>query len=403
MTKRDLLRKLESVRTTERGIVPNQEWVKRNREILMSQVRAGMDTAPLRTQTRAKVAVKHLIPERLTNLVRGPVAATMSVLLTVLGGSIASVSASERAVPGDFLYPIKIASEQTQLAFVSDKKDKLKLKTEFVERRVQEIKTIAHDPSLKTPSRLSDAAAGLKRDLDTVKLQLADVSANSAPADAAAAAKLVDQKSDAIASELKQVKTDVPVEVKSSISEAEAAAVHTGVSAVQVLIETKDKPDGQNVVSDADVLQSINNKVDNLQNSINDTAQKLQALSTSSTVIDTTTASGTVQVPAIDAASSSVSQIQMASSTLEQAKTLLSQNKLGEISDKLIEAAKTAAQAEASVAQLTASSTTVVPATTSGTSTTETVTTTVPVVPAATSTTTTSTSTKTSTTTVSPP
>ncbi len=393
MTKRDLLQKLQSVHTAERGIVPDQEWVKRNREQLMMHVRSNFSVVPLRTQARAKVALKHFIPERVTNFVRGPVMAVFSVMLTVLGGSIASVSASERAIPGDFLYPIKIASEQTQLAFVSDKKDKLKLKTEFVERRVQEIKTIANTPELKTSSRLKEAAVGLKRDLDTVKLQLADVNATETPADAAEATKLVDQKTDAIASELKQVKTDAPVEAKNSLSEAEVAAVHTGVSAMEFMIQAKNNPDAQNVVSQEDLVNSINNKVDSLRNSLDDTAQKLEALSSTSTVIDTITATGTQQVTVMSVSSSSVSQIQMASSTLEQAKALLSENKLDQISNKLIEAAKTAAQAEASVAQLTASSTTAIPSipNTSTSSTTA--------IPASTSTT----PVKTSTTTTTPP
>lgn len=394
MTKRELLRKLESVRSTERGIVPNPEWVKNNREHLMMQVRSGLQTTSLRSPARAKIALKHFIPERAVNLVRAPFIATASIMLTVLGGSILSVSASERSVPGDFLYPIKIASEQTQLALVSDKKDKLKLKTEFVDRRVQEIKTIANSQDAN-PSRLKDAAAGLKRDLDTVKLQLADVNSTEQPADAASAAKLVDQKTDAIVNELQQVKTDLPAEAKSSLSEAEAAAVHTGVSAVEVLIQVQANPDSNNVVSQQDVVDSINTKVDNLRNSLDNTAQTLQSLSGTSTVIDTTTASGTEQVTVLSVASSSVSQIQMASSTLDQAQTLLGQNKLDQVSGKLIEAAKNAAQAEASVAQLAASSTTAtipVPVPSSSTST--------PAIPAATSTVTVP---KTSTSTVSPP
>lgn len=341
MNKRELLQKLASVRSTERGIVPDQAWVKSTRETLLMQVRNSAPVAPLRGQRQAKIAVQHFIPEKIMNLVRAPALALSAIVVAVMGGSIASVNASERSVPGDFLYPIKIASEQTRLALVSDKSDKLKLKTEFVERRVQEIKTIA-SATEKKPQLIKEAAAGLKRDLDTVKLQLADVNKNEQPAAAAEAAKLVDQKTEAIVNELKQVKTDISPEVGKSLSEAEAAAVHTGVSAIEVLIKTQSNPDAQNVVSEADVLQSINNKVVSLQNTLDSTAQKLQSLSTST-------------VPSTS--SSTVPELLMASSTLEQAKVLVSENKLDQVSDKLIEAAKSTAQAEASVNQLAASST----------------------------------------------
>ncbi|MCC7522714.1 hypothetical protein IT407_02860 [Candidatus Uhrbacteria bacterium] len=341
MNKRDLLQKLASVRSTERGIVPDQAWVARTRETLLMQVRNSASTAPVRSQRQAKIAVQHFIPEKLMNLLRAPALAMSAVLMAVLGGSIASVNASERSVPGDFLYPIKIASEQTRLALVSDKSDKLKLKTEFVERRVQEIKSIATAVE-KKPALLKEAAAGLKRDLDTVKQQLADVNKNELPADAAQAAKLVDQKTEAIVNELKQVKSEISSEAGSSLSEVEAAAVHTGVTAIEVLLQTKNNPDAQSVVSEADVLQSITNKVASLQNTLDITAQKLQSLSSSTTQ---------------STSSSSVPEILMASTTLEQAKTLVSENKLDQVSDKLIEAAKTTAQAEASVNQLAASST----------------------------------------------
>lgn len=341
MNKRELLQKLASVRSTERGIVPDKAWVKNTRETLLMQIRNSAPVTPLRSQHQAKIAAQHFIPESFMNLVRAPALAMSAILVAVMGGSIASVNASERSVPGDFLYPIKIASEQTRLALVSGKSDKLKLKTEFVERRVQEIKTIATGTE-KKPELLKEAAAGLKRDLDTVKLQLADVNKNEQPAKAAQAAKLVDQKTEAIVNELKQVKSEISPEAGSSLSEAEAAAVHTGVTAIEVLIQTQSNPEAQNIVSEADVLQSINNKVVSLQNSLDTTAQKLQSLSTSTTPPTT---------------SSTVPEILMASSTLEQAKTLVSENKLDQVSDKLIEAAKTTAQAEASVNQLAASST----------------------------------------------
>ncbi len=352
MNKRELLQKLATVRSTERGIVPDQAWVKRTRETLLMQVRNSASVVPVRGQRQAKIAAQHFIPEKLMNLVRAPALALSAVLMTVLGGSIASVNASERSLPGDWLYPIKIASEQTRLALVSDKSEKLKLKTEFVDRRVQEIKTIANG-SEKKPALLKEAAAGLKRDLDTVKLQLADVNENEQPADAAESAKLVDQKTDAIVNELKQVKSEISDEAGSSLSEAQAAAVNTGVSAIEVLLQSKNNPEAQNIVSEADVIQSINNKVESLQETLDSTAQKLQSLSTSTEA----NASSTITPES--------AQIQMASSTLEQAKTLVSENKLDQVSDTLIEAAKTTAQAEASVNQLAVSSTAAIIPTTS--------------------------------------
>ena len=179
MSKRDLLRKLRSVRSTERGIVPDQAWVLRTRSRLMEQARIADALSPLPASLRFREAVRTFVPTQVMRWMRTPALAAFSILVAVLGGSLASVNASDRSVPGDFLYPVKIAGEQTRLAFTQDKADRVRLKAEFVDRRVEEIKTIANAPDKKHPDRLRDAAIGLKRDLDTEKLQLKEVEQES--------------------------------------------------------------------------------------------------------------------------------------------------------------------------------------------------------------------------------
>lgn len=344
MSKRDLLRKLSSIRHAERGIVPDQTWVSRTRSSVVEHVRQDLASGrSFRSVSEARPA----FAARLVQWMRAPALVTLSIITTVFGGSLISVSASERSIPGDFLYPIKLAGEQTRLAFTSDKTDRLRLKTEFVDRRVDEIKTIASKPDATSPDRLRQAAQVLKRDLDTVKTQLKEVKRETSAPEAAEVAKLVDQKSEAVAQELKQVKETVPQEVKQSVSEAEVAAVHTGVSAVEVLIDANQSPDGQNIVSDADVAKAIENKVLGIQATLDGAV-----LAASSTLGSPT-------------ASSSASQISAASTTLQEVRALLSEDNLDEVTDKLIEAAQTASQAEIAVdlAASSSSTTSVPPAT----------------------------------------
>jgi hypothetical protein len=61
--------------------------------------------------------------------------------------------------------------------------------------------------------------------------------------------------------------------------------------------------------------------------------------------------------------STTVGQLNAASSTLQEARVLLSENKLGEVSGKLLEAAKAVAEAEVATNNLVASSTQAVPVT----------------------------------------
>ncbi len=356
MTKRDLMRKLQSVRTTERVIVPDQAFVARTREHLLLQVRNTLPTQPAAMPVRARSAMRLLVPPRLTNLMRAPALAILSVMITVLGGSIASVSASDRSLPGDFLYPIKIATEQTRLAFTSGKAERLVLKSSFVDRRVEEIQKIAATPAPEQQVRLKQAAEDLKRDLNTVKLQVTEVRAEQTKG-GAEAVKIVDKASAQIIQNLQLVKNEASPEVKSSIAEAEVAAVHTGVTAVEALLEASTNPDTEWIVSEADVRQSITNKVDRITASLTDSEDKLRSISDSSNISNQLQATGTGSNLLQGMTSTTVGQFNAASTTLQEARTLLNANKLSEVSGKLLEASKAAAQAETAADLLVASST----------------------------------------------
>jgi hypothetical protein len=264
------------------------------------------------------------------------------------------VSASERSVPGDFLYPVKIAGEQTRLALTQGKADRVRLKAEFVDRRVEEIKTIVNTPEKKTSDRLRDAALGLKRDLDTVKNQLKEVKQEASAPVTAELAKLVDRTTEQVSQELKQVKSEVlQQEAKQAVVEAEAQAVQTSVAAVAVLIEAnKTAPSDQTLINDEEVAKVLEGKIEGLRSSIEGSAERLMAANASGTL--------SAQTPpnTLSMTTTTTPELASASATLSEAKALLSENKLDEATTKLAEAAKATVLAVAAVDQIVASSTT---------------------------------------------
>jgi len=355
MSTRDLKQTIRSIREAERAIQPDPAWVSHTRETLLMQVANSMPTRLPSWRVRIREAARSFLPRRFSLAMRGP-AAILSTLGIVLSGSIASVSAAERAVPGDFLYPVKLATEQTRLILTKDKSDRLKLKTEFVSRRVIEMKTIVSENRDSRKERIQEAAEILKRDLDTVKSQLHDVQAESSVAKTVRVAKEVDRVSTAVAQDLKSVKTTLDGESKAKVVEAETAAVNTGVKAVQVMIDEHDKPEAQQEVSNAELWSAVQTKVDGLQENISNAAQELTG---SSIVSATSTASATSTMAGLapGTASSSLSQILDAQSSLAETKQLILENKLDEGMAKLTESAKAVASLESSVAVAVASST----------------------------------------------
>jgi hypothetical protein len=396
MSPRELQKRLATIRKMERAIRPDADWVLRNREALLKRVEGDIQHASRAGRSFPQVVkefYRSFLPTELIAVVRGPAFALFSGVAVVLSGSIASVSAAERAVPGDFLYPVKIAAEQTRLALATGKTDKIRLKTEFVTRRVDEIKQLTKTEP-KKPEQLKEAAENLKRDLDTVKNQLTDTQ-DEQPVDRTKLAKLVDDTGTSVAASLKEVKITADPEARSQLTEAEVAAVNTSVKAVQVILETQSDAESQKVVSREQLIQSISAKVDGVEIHLTDTAQQLvQTVSTTTFSFEqgtaSTTASSTIpQLLNSVSATSSVPEILAAHASLNEAKQLLIENKIQEVTNKLVEANRDVATADKKIERIAAdmassTSSQLVPLASASSSTTSTVSQPLPVVPATT-------------------
>lgn len=355
MNSRELQRKLQFIRKVERGIRPDTEWVLRTREALCMQVANSLPVTPAPLSRRIQAAWRHLVPTQMLEYVRGPAFALLSIVGVVAGGSIASVSAAEQALPGDLLYPVKLAGEQTQLIFAKSKTDKLRIKTRFVERRVREMQAVATLPVSRKAERIQAAAENLRRDLDTVNDQLQEVSNNKNPdtiKEVLEAAKFVDEKSSAAVEALKDVKVGLSVEAQGKMMEVETAAVVTGIKAVQVLIESHDAPEGKEVISTDELSQSIQGKVQGIENQIASTAQKIitangVSLTATSTATFLTASSTLLSLEVVTTSTvAPLMQIRSAQQSLQAAKDSLQQNKFDVVKDKLGEAVKAVAVAE---------------------------------------------------------
>ncbi len=249
----EILQRLRALCGAEGRIKPDTAWVHATRQTLLMQVR---NTLPARGMTgveRMRAIATQLKRYHLSQSVRKPVLAISSSVLLALGGSLMSVSASEHALPGDFFYSLKLATEQARLVLVSDNEEKLKLKTKFTDRRVNELQQVA---GLKQePERMVQVAEILKRDLYTIKQQLSDVNRGASADKAVAAAKLVDHQTNAVISALQVTKTDLPLATQEKVTEVQSAAAETGIKAIEVLAQKHQESKGN--VPAADVARAI--------------------------------------------------------------------------------------------------------------------------------------------------
>lgn len=70
------------------------------------------------------------------------IAAFLFVVVVLFGGASATAYASQSALPGDALYPVKTSLEQTRITLANDAYNQAQLNLEFAQRRLNEIKEL---------------------------------------------------------------------------------------------------------------------------------------------------------------------------------------------------------------------------------------------------------------------
>lgn len=357
---KDLYRSLRMLRHHERGITPDDAWVKATRERLLMQVKNSIPTREVAQKNRRVLAQAY--PNFFT-MMRGPVLATLSVVGVIFGGSFASVRAAERSLPGDTLYMVKLVTEQTRIALESSKTGKVKLKVEFTRRRAEELKKVVQTDISNKSNRIAIAADLLKQDFHTLKEQLADAKqsvGDSKDSDdirnVVETVKAVDKDVVATVQVIKDTNTDnLPADVKQKVVDAEAQAADAGVHVLEVLITASANQNGvQGLVSAQEIDDSVQAHAVVAQGAINEALQI--ASSTNASFV------ASVATPTAPTSTSSGVMARDAAVTLSEVQTLVQENKITEAVDKLKEAsaksylAQSEAQKESEVAVIVTSS-----------------------------------------------
>jgi hypothetical protein len=118
-------------------------------------------------------------------------------------GWLTTVSASLESLPGDTLYPVKLATEHTQVAVVEAMKGSAastELRLSFVTRRVDEVNKVVAAPAISAAARqerVDIAVENLKTEVQTVSEKLSDVKLNN-PESVIHVAQVIERKVDAI-------------------------------------------------------------------------------------------------------------------------------------------------------------------------------------------------------------
>lgn len=163
-----------------------------------------------------------------------PVSVAFSAFVLVFGGWVAAVNTSFASVPGDFLYPVKLATERVQLTLAASNEQRARLHTEFASRRVDEVVEITSSSREGKEIRVQKAMESFKQSIELANQAVGDLVVSS-PETAASVAIAIDQKVEAMASTLSvSGETSVSEGHGEQISEAQ----NTAEASDQFLTET---------------------------------------------------------------------------------------------------------------------------------------------------------------------
>lgn len=372
-----LIRQLKTLRHKE--VKPNEAWLKNNRELLLSQIRNTVPAQPARKMTFDNFVEFFAIflPQSFVHRVVRPVIAFVLVLAMGVGSWVATVSASYQALPGDFLYSTKRATETIQVKgaeVVGDTNNAAKLHLEFAKRRAVETKTIV---SQNNPEKIKIAAQtvdDLKNEIQNINSKLEEI--KTSDDSAGDLVKDISKNTQEINGVLKEVKVNLLVstdkensaDLATQVSEVKSIVKDTAVKAVEVMVvkhlqgdESVSKDDvkeaittqlqsaAKDVVESKDSITEVNKAINVVKTEVTNAIAK----ETKSTSL-TTTAENAQLSEKIEATSKqtqeAVTNFQKVSTetdkTVSEGKELLSQDNLSSAIDKIKEVNAATAEVE---------------------------------------------------------
>lgn len=93
------------------------------------------------------------------------------LIVAISGTGIGGAYASQSALPGDLLYPVKLASEKVQLALASGESKKAELHLKFSQKRLEEAEKLA-EKKITKPELIKSAVQAYENELSKIKKSL---------------------------------------------------------------------------------------------------------------------------------------------------------------------------------------------------------------------------------------
>jgi len=165
MTNHDLITKLNSLKK----VSPDAEWLKSNRELLLSQVSNSGAT----DLSVWKVFIINL--QSLAKAASQPVIALGIFIFALVSAGVFSHQIFAQTKPNDSLYIARIISEKMRLNTVFNSQERDKLAVQFASEHAQDITEVLSNPEFNTEANSVEVAKlndSFNKEVDTVKSRM---------------------------------------------------------------------------------------------------------------------------------------------------------------------------------------------------------------------------------------
>ena len=230
-----------------KDIQPNPDWLKSQRSNLLFEISESGNKAKSAWKLPAFI---------LPNFAFKPVLVSLTLFGLIFGGGMAVVLASKDSLPGDLLYPFKIAIENTRVK-VSSQETKPELQAEFVGNRVEELTQIikeTKDP-IEKKEKVVKAVNELQAQVVRASVQLE-------------ATGVVSEKNDQAEKALIEAKEKIVEEFKGDESEEIAQAIEVIDAALAVILATKKARDIEGTQAQVEVIRKKSSEVEEIEGPI---------------------------------------------------------------------------------------------------------------------------------------
>lgn len=226
-----------------KAVQPSPTWLAARRAVLMTQIEAQVAEREIDTIKHRVRMFVWSIEAAFTGAVsgmagRGAAVAALFVALT-LGGSGYVLAAADSSIPGDTLYPVKLAVEDMRLKTARTQKARVALEVEFASRRLHEVQQLATRPD-QGVAHATVLVAQFQDNLTKVSSATSELSLQS-PDDSGEVAMLFDEKLSDYKHTLSNTSSANP-ELQKELRKAISSVSRAQTQTLKVIVENDEQP-----------------------------------------------------------------------------------------------------------------------------------------------------------------